>query len=180
MLIIHEAFSCRRPWVITNENNIWFTRARDTVYVFLTKENPWKLGEPKTFTLRSIRSTPQTKITVLGQSGEIVEYRPEVNPKTTWNQDAAGLHITAYRAQRLYTDRRWPNPIVLKITNAAPGLTPPEVSTGEAQWNPATRTATLHGRLAGMGNVRTPSPGPICQASNPPLQATSAPASATH
>jgi alpha-L-fucosidase len=144
-----------RPWVITNENNIWFTRAGNTVYAFLTKENPWKLGEPKTFTLRSVRSTAQTRITVLGQSDEIVEYRPEVNPKTTWTQDAAGLHITAYRAQRLYTDRRWPNPVVLKITNAAPGLTPPEVTTVDAQWNAATHTAMLRAHLVAMGNVPT-------------------------
>jgi alpha-L-fucosidase len=88
---------------------------------------------------------------VLGQSDEVVEYRPEVTPKTTWKQDEAGLHITAYRAQRLYTDRRWPNPLVLKITNVEPGLTPPEVITSSAEWNSA--RATLRGRLVAMGNV---------------------------
>ena len=55
---------------------------------------------------------------MLGQSDQIVEYRPTVKPKTTWTQDEQGLHITAYRAQRLYTDRGWPDPIVLKIVNA--------------------------------------------------------------
>ncbi|MGH9719525.1 MAG: alpha-L-fucosidase [Bryobacteraceae bacterium] len=150
-----EALKSVRPWVITNENNIWFTRHKDskTVYAFLTKMHPWKLGEPKTVTLRSVRATPQTQVTVLGQSDEIVEYRPEVKPKTTWKQDASGLHITAYRAQRLYTDRRWPNPPVLKITNVEAGLTPPEVETTGVEWDGAARSATLRGRLAHLGNV---------------------------
>ena len=69
-----------------------------------------------------MRATAQTKVTVLGQSDQIVEYRPDVIPKTTWKQTEAGLSITAYRAQRLYTDNTWPNPVVLKITNAEPGL----------------------------------------------------------
>ncbi len=119
-----ESLKGVRPWVITNENDIWFTRRKDsnTVYAFLTKMSPWKLGDPKTIALRSVRATAQTQVTVLGQSDQIVEYRPDVIPKTTWKQTEAGLSITAYRAQRLYTDNTWPNPIVLKITNAEPGL----------------------------------------------------------
>src|SRR5260370_41078834 len=41
----------------------------------------------------------------------------------------------------------------MKITNAEAGLTPPEVITGGVEWRPATRTATLRGRVAAMGNV---------------------------
>ena len=150
-----EAVKNVRPWVITNENNVWFTRHKsdNTVYAFLTKMDPWRLGTAKTVTLSSVRSTPQTQVTVLGQTDEIVEYSPDIKPKTTWKQDDAGLHITAYRAQRLYTDRRWPNPIVLKITNVQPALTPPEVVTSSVQWNAAARTATLHGRLNALGDV---------------------------
>jgi alpha-L-fucosidase len=150
-----EAIQDVRPWVITNENNIWFTRRKDsnTVYAFLTKMEPWRLGEPKTITLRSVKATPRTRISVLGQSDEIVEYHPGLIPKTTWTEDANGLRITAYRAQRLYTNRAWPNPVVLKITDAEAGLTPPEVTTAAAEWNPATRTAVLYGRLGSLGNV---------------------------
>ena len=150
-----ESIKNVRPWVITNENNIWFTRHKDsnTVYAFLTKMQPWKLGEAKTVTLRSVRATPQTEISVLGQSDEIVEYRPDVKPKTTWTEDTGGLHINVYRAQRLYTDRRWPNPPVLKITNAQPGLSPPEVLTMGAEWMASTSTVILHGRLTNPGNV---------------------------
>jgi alpha-L-fucosidase len=90
---------------------------------------------------------------VLGQSDEAVEYRPEVKPKTTWRQDEKGLEITAYRAQRLYTDRRWPNPLVLKITNVEPAMKPPETVTDGAAWNAATGTATLRARLIDLGNA---------------------------
>jgi alpha-L-fucosidase len=151
-----EAVKNVRPWVITNENDVWFTRGTNsnTVYAFLTRMHPWRLGSPKTVTLRSIHATPQTQVTVLGQSDEMVEYQPEVKPKTTWKQDASGLHVTAYRAQRLYTDRSWPNPVVLKITNVEPGLTPPEVLTAGSGWNASTGTADLRGRLAALGKVQ--------------------------
>jgi alpha-L-fucosidase len=150
-----ESLAGVRPWVITNEKNIWFTRQKNsnTVYAFLAHMQPWRLGDAKTVTLRSVRATPQTKVSVLGQSDEIVEYKPEVKPKTSWTQDETGLHITAYRAQRLYTDRRWPDPIVLKITDATPGMTPPAVGTGSAEWDPATHTERLHGRLNNLGNM---------------------------
>ena len=148
-----EAIKNVRPWVITNENDIWFTRNGSTVYAFLTKMSPWRLGEAKTVTLHSVRSTAATKVTVLGQSDEIVEYRPGLVPKTTWKQDGDNFQITAYRAQRLYTDRRWPNPIVLKMTNVEPGLSPPEVQTAGAQWDAQSGTAVLNGRLLNLGKV---------------------------
>ncbi len=148
-----EALKNVRPWVITNENDIWYTSGKNskTVYAFLTKMQPWKLGDAKTITLHSVRTTAQTKISVLGQSDEIAEYRPDVKPKTTWKQDQDGLHITAYRAQRLYTNRAWPNPIVLKIENVEPGLTPPHVITLNV--DSAHSSAILHGQLADLGNV---------------------------
>lgn len=150
-----ESVSGVRPWVITNEKNVWFTRHKDepTVYAFITGDQHWKLGDAKTITLRSVHATSQTSISVLGQSDEIVEYKPDVKPKTKWTEDNAGLHITAYRAQRLYTDRSWPDPVVLKMTHVEPAITPPQVVTGRAEWNPVTGTETLHGALTNMGNV---------------------------
>jgi len=150
-----ESIKNVRPWIITNENHIWFTKSAhsNVVYAFLTQMSPWRLGDAKTVTLRSVRATAATKVTVLGQSDEIVEYRPDVTPKTTWKQDSDGLHITAYRAQRLYTDRRWPNPLVLKITEVEPGLSPPEATTVDARWDPHTSTALLRGTLANLGKA---------------------------
>jgi len=150
-----EAIRDVRPWVVTNENNVWFTKRKseETVYAFLTHDEHWRLGDPKTITLRSVRATPQTTVSVLGQSDELVEYKPDVKPKTTWTQDSSGLHVTAYRAQRLYTDRRWPNPVVVKMTNVEPAMRPPQVTTLRAQWNSAGATETLHGSLTNMGDV---------------------------
>jgi alpha-L-fucosidase len=150
-----EAIKNVRPWIITNENNVWLTKSAHAgvVYAFLTQMSPWKLGEAKTVALRSVRATAATKVTVLGQSDEIVEYRPEVAPKTTWKQDDEGLHITAYRAQRLYTDRRWPDPVVLKITNVEPGLTPPEVATADSRWDRKAGSALLQGKLISLGKA---------------------------
>jgi len=150
-----EAIREVRPWVVTNEKNVWFTRRRDepTVYAFITGEPEWRLGDAKTITLRSVHATPKTAVSVLGQSDEIVEYKPEVKPKTSWKEDAAGLHIQVYRAQRLYTDRSWPDPVVLKITNVEAAMTPPQVTTLRAEWNPAAAVEMLHGSLDGLGNV---------------------------
>ena len=150
-----EAIKNVRPWTITNENNIWFTKSANAnvVYAFLTRMSPWALGEAKTVTLRSVRATPATRVTVLGQSDEIVEYHPEIAPKTTWKQDESGLHITAYRAQRLYTNRRWPNPIVLKIVNAEPGLAPPQAGTLRANWDASTGAVLLVGALISAGGA---------------------------
>lgn len=150
-----EAIKNVRPWIITNENNIWFTKSakENVVYAFLTRMNPWKLGDAKTVTLRSVKATAATQVTVLGQSGELVEYRPGLVPRTTWKQDDQGLHITAYRAQRLYTDRRWPNALVLKISNVEPGLAPPEVSTVDARWDAQAGAAVLQGRLLDLGKA---------------------------
>lgn len=150
-----EAIRDVRPWVITNENNVWFTKRKNenTVYAFITHEEHWRLGDAKTITLRSVRATPQTTVSVLGQSDEIVEYKPDVKPKTSWTQDSNGLHVTAYRAQRLYTDRGWPNPLVVKLTHVEPVMHPPQVNAIGAEWNPATATETLRGNLVNLGGV---------------------------
>ena len=150
-----ESIKNVRPWIITNENNIWFTKSdkENAVYAFLTRMSPWRLGDAKTVTLRSVKATAATRVTVLGQSDELVEYRPGLVPKTSWHQDDQGLHITAYRAQRLYTDRRWPNALVLKITNAEPGLAPPAVSTVSARWDAQAGIALLQARLLDLGKA---------------------------
>jgi len=147
-----EAIEGVRPWVIPNEGNIWFVRKKNepTVYAFVTGA-PLRLGERKTFTLRSVRASKQTQVSVLGQSSEILEYRPEVSPKTTWKQTEQGLEISAMRAQRLYDNRRWPNPIVLKITNVAPAFTPPQVLTGEAKWDAGANCYLLQSELKSLG-----------------------------
>ncbi len=145
-----EALDSVRPWILTNEDNVWFTRHKSngTVYAFVTR-SPWKLGERREIILRSVRSTPQTRVSVLGQSDELLEYRPDVIPKTEFRQTSEGLVISAMTAQRMYDDRRWDKPVVLKITHAAPALAPPQVLTLDAA------PGRMRGRVENMGDTKT-------------------------
>ncbi len=120
LFINGEAIYEIRPWHVIREGDIWFTQAKDsdTVYAILTKNPDWKKGQRKDFTLKSVAATEQTQITVLGQSGRVLEYNTDVIPETRWNQEADGLHVSVMRAQRIYNNTRWPNPLVLKITHA--------------------------------------------------------------
>jgi alpha-L-fucosidase len=147
---IHEV----RPWVVANEGDVWFTRQKggDTVYAFVTKA-PWTLGESKTISLRSVKATAQTRVSVLGQTGEVLEYRPDVDPRPSWTQDEKGLHVSAMMAQRLYTDRKWVDPVVLKLTHVEPGLTPPVVVTGAGTRHAGGAGATLRAELRDLGKV---------------------------
>ena len=52
------------------------------------------MGEWRTISLKSVRATEQTEIEVLGQSGQVLEYQPEVDPATRWLQDGDKLRIT--------------------------------------------------------------------------------------
>jgi len=155
MFINGEAIDAVRPWVITHEGDYWFTKKKDedTVYVMVKEKERWKYGEWKDIVLRSIRATEATKVSVLGQNDKVLEYRPEVIPQTTWKQEGDGLHIRAMRAQRIYNDRKWPNPVTLKITHAQPALTPPRVETIRGVWNAASQTATFEGNLLDMGGT---------------------------
>lgn len=125
----------------------------ETLYVIVKPKERWKYGQWKDITLRSVKSTPNTTASVLSQNDEVLEYQPGVVPKTTWKQDAKGLHIRAMRAQRIYNDRKWPNPVVIKLTNVQPALTPPRVVSTGARWNTAPRTATLTGNIAALGDA---------------------------
>jgi len=55
--------------------------------------------------------------------------------------------------QRLQDNSMWPNPIVLKLTNVKPAMTPPKVETTGATFDRATRTAQFTGRLLDMGQT---------------------------
>ena len=117
-----EAIYNIMPWHVSNEGDIWFTRSKDndTVYAIVTK-TPWLYRTTRTVTLKSVRATENTEIEILGQSGNVIEYQPERNPKAKWKQNSECLTIEATRAQRIYNDGTWPNPVVIKITHAKAG-----------------------------------------------------------
>lgn len=118
MFINAEAIYKVRPWKSIREGDIWFTKKKNenTVFAFVTNTD-WEWGTQKSFLLKSVQATEGTQVIVLGQNDKILEYQQGVTPKTAWEQRDDGLHITATRAQRIYNDRTWPNPVVLKITH---------------------------------------------------------------
>lgn len=149
-----EAIDAVRPWVVTNEGNVWFTRKKgqDVVYAFLTK-TPTVMGERKSFTIRSVALAKDSRVSVLGQTGEILEYRPDVDPRPKWRQDENGLHVDVMMAQRIYTDRKWPNPMVIKLTGAKPALSPPVVVTRDGSRAAGGGSATLRAELLDLGQA---------------------------
>jgi alpha-L-fucosidase len=154
MFVNNEAIYGVRPWIISNEGDVWFTRKKDanTIYAIVKSQERWPYGGWRELTLKSMRATARTQVSVLGQSDQVLEYRPEVIPKTTWQQGSDGLRIRALHAQRLYNNRQWPNPVVLKITDVERALTPPQVDTFDPQLNAASKTARLVGALRTLGD----------------------------
>lgn len=133
--INHEAIESVRPWIILREENIWFTASKDrkTVYAIITGYPEWTRGERKEFVIGSVKVTPQTKISVLGQNDKVVEYNPNTDPISRFKQTEQGLEISVVRAQRIYNNSKWPNPITVKLENVVPALDPPVIETGEGK-----------------------------------------------
>jgi alpha-L-fucosidase len=155
MQVNQECIYGVRPWVITNEQDIWFTKAahEDTVYAIVKQQPRWARGQWRDIVLKSVAAGARTQVSVLGQNGRVLEYSPQVNPAPTFHQESGGLHIHAMFTQRLQDNSRWPNPIVLKITDVAPKFTPPHVETGDATFDAAANTATLRGVLIDAGRA---------------------------
>lgn len=148
MFVNSDAIYGVRPWVVTNEGDIWFTKKKDSsaLYAIVAPKDPWPHGAWKEIVLHSVKATATTKVSVLGQDDKVVEYHPDITPTTTWHQETDGLHIRAIRAQRLQDNLHWPNPVVLKITGAEPALTPPQVQTIAANGG------VLEGEVLDMGD----------------------------
>ncbi|MCF6334087.1 MAG: alpha-L-fucosidase [Draconibacterium sp.] len=130
-----EAIVKVSPWILSNEGNTWFTwKPKDkTLFAILTKQPSWPRGERREFVIKSAQLSENSKVSVLGQSSELVEYNPNVDATTYFEQKEDGIHISCVRAQRIYNNSKWPNPLVLKITNAEPALEPPLVETLNAE-----------------------------------------------
>ena len=131
----HEGIDKVRPWIIPNEENIWFTASKDqkTVYAVLTGLPNWARGARKEFIIKSVKATSKTEISVLGQNDKVVEYTPDVNPESRFEQTKEGLKISVVRAQRIYNNHKWHNPIIVKLENVEPALDPPAAKTKESE-----------------------------------------------
>lgn len=118
--LVNEEGICNiRPWEITRENDIWFTRAKDknTVYAFVPAGSAWKYGDRKEFVFKTLEGSEKTRVSILGYASELVEYRPGYDAKIYTSNTPIGLVISAVNGHRLYTNNRWPNPVVMKIEN---------------------------------------------------------------
>ncbi len=134
MMLYGEGVRGVRPWVVTNEGDVWLTHNRKdgAVYAFADldpldpKAAPGGAYYGKRITLKSVKTTPQTKVTLLSQAGEC-----------EWTQDEQGLHIGVFRNHTVQLMRSrdektegggektvvtWgPElPVAVKITNAGP------------------------------------------------------------
>ncbi|SMP77080.1 alpha-L-fucosidase [Neorhodopirellula lusitana] len=132
-----EAVIDVRPWIVTNEENIWFTRNKDedTVYVFLTRQKNWDRKDRREFVIGSVSATEDTTMTVLGHNGQVVEYtgwEPE-KAAPLFEQKEDGLHLSLVPGQRLLNSGAWRNPVVVKLTNVKPSCKPPLVVNGKAK-----------------------------------------------
>ena len=132
-LVNQEAIHNIRPWEITREGEVWFTKERDqnTVYAFMPGGNEWKYGERKEFVFRTLKGNENTKVSILGYGSELLEYKPGFDARIYISTTPIGLVISAVNGHRLYTNNQWPNPVVLKIENVAnkPAIVEQDVKT---------------------------------------------------
>ena len=120
MFVNEEAIKNIRPLPgIIKDGYVWFTQneKENAVYVFITGQEDWFKGRRRNFLMKNLRATDKTEISVLGQNDLVVEYWPENIPKSRFIQHKDLLEISVSRAQRLYNDKVWPNPVVVKLTN---------------------------------------------------------------
>jgi alpha-L-fucosidase len=157
MFVNSDAIYAVRPWIIPNEGDIWFTQKKNKgpLYAIIDAPTVLERGAWQEFTLHSVRATAKTTISVLGQDDNTVEYKPNVVPKSTFVQNDDGLHVRVMPAQRLQDNSRWPDALVIKLTDVAPALVPPRVSTTGFVSTKGQGTKTLQGNLLDMGDSKS-------------------------
>lgn len=120
MFVNDEAIKGVRPMPgIIKDGYLWFTQNEEenTVYAYITGQTEWFKGRRRNFLMKNLKATPETTISVLGQNDRVVEYWPENIPESRFLQQEELLEISVSRAQRLYNDKVWPNPVVVKLEN---------------------------------------------------------------
>jgi len=154
----NESIHDTRPWIITNEEGVWFTRQKDstindaTVYAAITAYGNWPRGQRRTVSIHSVKATDRTKVTFLGQDEKTLEYKPDVDPSTTWIQTDTSLDVSAMRSLRFVTAGDLGLPMVLKLEHVQPALVPPAVVTTSGAMT-GDGSAVLHAKLMDLGDA---------------------------
>jgi alpha-L-fucosidase len=120
MFVNDEAVKNVRPVPFKiQEGDIWFTQNKEenAVYAFYKNQKNWFKGMRRSLLIESIKATEKTTVSTVGQNDLVVEYWPANNPETRFIQQDDMLEISVSRAQRLYNDKIWPGPVVVKMTN---------------------------------------------------------------
>lgn len=153
----HESIHNTRPWIITNEDSAWLLRSKDgsALYAVLFDQKDWDRGQRREFLLKSVKASPDTMVEVLGQTGELTEYRPDLDAHTYWEQREDGLHISAMHAQRIYCGIQWRNPLVLKITHPIPAFSPLLVETENDRLTQDASSVTLFAKVDTLGSFES-------------------------
>lgn len=130
--INYECIDSVRSWVVSKEDNIWFTSKNGhTLFAIVTDAQDWKEGVRKTFLIRSAVSGANTKVSVLGQNSAVIEYKND-DVSCRYQQTTEGMEVSVVKAQRIYDDHRWPNPVVIKLENVNPAFAEAvQVETGQ-------------------------------------------------
>lgn len=113
-MVNHEAIENVRPWELSNENGSWFTRSKDKRYVYaFVNEYNWKWMVEKAFLFRSLSGSSKTKVSILGQNDQMMEYQIYRSPKTIFSVTDDGIFVNVIKAQRL--NKTWDNPLVIRF-----------------------------------------------------------------
>lgn len=143
-----------RPWILAREGDLILLtdKAGDTLYAVVTGQKDWSRGERREFVIRSARATGLSRADVLGASGELTEYRPDIDAASYIEQRADGLHVSVLKAQRIYCGLQWPNPPVIRITHVERAFVPMEVHTGEDALEQGDGVVTLRADVRSLGS----------------------------
>lgn len=114
-----EAIHGIKPWKLIKEGQNWFTMSKDetTVYVFVPGGDVWPYGTRKDFIFKTLKANDETEVSILGYKSELVEYREGFDAGIYTVQTPLGFVVSAVNGHRLYTNNKWPNPVVFKIEN---------------------------------------------------------------
>jgi alpha-L-fucosidase len=113
-----ESVHAVRPFSIIKEGPVWFARsAKDsnTVYAFVPGGNQWPYGDRKELVFRQIKPSNATHVSILGYDSQLLEYKEGFDASLRFQDTNAGFLISAVNGHRLYTNNKWPNPVVIKM-----------------------------------------------------------------